>query len=95
MGSQSAQGEYNIRPLGILENCFKSLAGIGAPFDREHWTITFVTNLGFPPSIEDPAPYLIRTWQVLRRQYPALGARLALSDPEDPQSTPAPRRGCF
>lgn len=87
MGTQSIQGEYT-RPLGTLENFFKSLASIGAPLDREHWTITFVLSLGFPPFIEDPAPHLIRTWQVLRRQYPALGAILALSNPEDPQATP-------
>lgn len=72
--SSPAPGTYT-RPLDTLETFYKILADSGKPLNREHWAITVSLRLKFPDSIEDPAPYLRRTWLAVRRLHPHIGAK--------------------
>ncbi|KAI1074997.1 hypothetical protein F5B20DRAFT_417192 [Whalleya microplaca] len=77
------------RPLGNLEKFFTMLAEGGAPLNREHWVISLVLGLSFPPSITNAESYLRRSWQLMREQYPELGAVVRGSDAEHPEGKPA------
>ncbi|KAI0974692.1 hypothetical protein F4678DRAFT_420522 [Xylaria arbuscula] len=62
------------RPLGNLEIFFKTLSDQGKPLKREHWQIHLAISLQFPPSIQDPVPYLKCAWQIMRLRHPELEA---------------------
>ncbi|ETS75005.1 hypothetical protein PFICI_13489 [Pestalotiopsis fici W106-1] len=82
-------GDAPSRPLGNLEGFFKMLADGGKLLNREHWTIHTALRLAFHPSVTDPAPLLRRSWEILWRQHPALGATITAANGEGPRLTAA------
>ncbi|KAI1860568.1 hypothetical protein JX265_009967 [Neoarthrinium moseri] len=76
------------RPLGNLELFFKTLSDAGRPLNREHWTIHAALQLRFQSSLVDPIPLLRRSWEILRYQYPALGATITHDKRESTHGRP-------
>ncbi|KAH8761075.1 hypothetical protein F5883DRAFT_678826 [Diaporthe sp. PMI_573] len=83
---------HSSRPLGNLEIFFKKLADLGAPLEREHWAVHLALGLRVSGTVE-LLPYIQRTWQEVRRQYPAIGSIICPAQEQASQEQPeAPAR---
>lgn len=74
LGWSSPSADTFTRPLDNLETFYKLLADAGAPLNLEQWIITTRLKLSFPRSVADPTLCLRRTWLLLRKLHPHLGA---------------------
>ncbi|XXH03651.1 hypothetical protein Hte_010056 [Hypoxylon texense] len=76
------------RPLSSLELFIKTVSDNWKHLDREQWVVYTALQLEFLDHAVDQTACLRRAWQVIRHQYPALGARIADADDAIPQSSP-------
>lgn len=80
----STQDGGHSRQMDTLESLFLVMGELGAPLNKNHWSINSALKLSFPSNIADPVSYLQQAWLATRRQQPILAAVAAPGDPSNP-----------